>query len=269
MELDPDGGLTVFGSVADPGEGNDAMLTQLAAEALGLPPEKIRLVTRDTDRTPDSSSASGSRVTYMSGGALLLAIEALKQAMAEAGAVDSQGLLRAGKPVRYLGTKTQQTTSLDPETGQGAPYDSRVHGVQMAEIEVDTETGEIRILKMTAVVDPGRVINPLIVEGQMEGGLDMGVGMALREEYVHGRTKDWVTFKFPTIRHSFDSEIILIETPRLQGPLGAVGVGEFVLLPTAAAIMNALEDAVGVRIRHLPATPDKVLAALNQGAGRS
>ncbi len=269
VELNPDGGLTVYGSIADPGEGNDAMLTQLAAEALGLPPEKIRLVTRDTDRTPDSSSASGSRVTYMSGGALLLAIEALKQAMAEAGAVDSQGLLRVGKPVRYLGTMTQQTTPLDPETGQGRPYDSRVHGVQMAEIEVDTETGDIRILKMTAVVDPGRVINPLIVEGQIEGGLDMGVGMALREEYVHGQTKDWVTFKFPTIRHSFETEIVLIETPRLKGPLGAVGVGEFVLLPTAAAVMNALEDAVGVRVRHLPATPDKVLAALTQGAGKS
>ena len=139
----------------------------------------------------------------------------------------------------------------------------------MAEIEVDTETGEIRILKMTAVVDPGRVINPLIVEGQIEGGLDMGVGMALREEYVHGQTKDWVTFKFPTIRHSFATEIVLIETPRLQGPLGAVGVGEFVFLPTAAAVMNALEDAVGIRVRYLPATPDKVLAALSQGAGRS
>ena len=134
---------------------------------------------------------------------------------------------------------------------------------------MDTETGEIRVLKMTAVVDPGRVINPLIVEGQMEGGLDMGVGMALREEYVHGRTKDWVTFKFPTIRQSFASEIILLETPRIKGPLGAVGVGEFVLLPTAAAVMNALEDAAGIRIRHLPATPDKVLAALQSGGGRT
>ena len=78
-----------------------------------------------------------------------------------------------------------------------------------------------------------------------------------------------MTFKFPTIRHSFETEIVLIETPRLKGPLGAVGVGEFVLLPTAAAVMNALEDAVGVRVRHLPATPDKVLAALTEGAGRS
>ncbi len=263
VELDPDGGLTVYGSVADPGEGNDAMLTQLAAHAMGLGPDKIRLVTRDTGLTPDSSSASGSRVTYMSGGAMLLAIEELKKVMSETGAVTHQELVKAGKPTRYLGTKIQQTTPLDPVTGQGVPYESRVHGVQMAEVEVDKETGEIRVLKMTAVVDPGTVINPQVVEGQIEGGLDMGAGMALREEYIHGKTRDWVSFKFPTIRNSFETEIILLETPRKKGPLGAVGVGEFVLLPTSAAIMNAVEDATGARIRHLPATPKKVLAALS------
>ena len=264
VELDPDGGLTVYGSVADPGEGNDAMLTQLAAHAMGLPPEKIRLVTRDTGRTPDSSSASGSRSTYMSGGALLLAIENLKKAMEEAGGSTFEDLVKADMPTRYLGTKVQQTTPLDPVSGQGVPYESRVHGVQMAEVEVDTETGRVEILKITAVVDPGTVINPRIVEGQIEGGLDMGAGMALREEYIHGETRDWVTFRFPTIRNSFETEIVLLQTPRKKGPLGAVGVGEFVLLPTAAAIMNAIEDATGARIRHLPATPEKVLAALRE-----
>jgi aldehyde oxidoreductase len=269
VELDPDGGLTVYGSVADPGEGNDAMLTQLAAHSMGLPPDKIRLVTRDTAKTPDSSSASGSRVTYMSGGAMLVAIEELKKVMSETGAATHQDLVKAGKPTRYIGSKTQQTTPLDPVTGQGVPYESRVHGVQMAEVEVDTKTGEIRVLKMTAVVDPGTVINPQLVEGQIEGGLDMGAGMALREEYIHGKTKDWVSFKFPTIRDSFETEIILLQTPRRKGPLGAVGVGEFVLLPTCAAIMNALEDGTGVRVRHLPATPEKVLAALSaKKAGR-
>lgn len=274
VELNPDGGITVYGSIADPGEGNDAMLTQLAAHATGIPVEKIRLVTRDTDRTPDASSASGSRVTYMSGGAMLLAIEALQKAMGEIGAVTFeaaayQQLVDAGKPVKYLGTKMQQTTPLDPQTGQGIPYESRVHGVQMAELEVDLESGDLKILKMTAVVDPGTVINPLIVEGQIEGGLDMGAGMALREEYVHGETRDWVTYKFPTIRNSFESEIILLQTPRRKGPVGAVGVGEFVLLPTAAAIMNALENATGTRVYHLPATPNKVLAALAGAPGKA
>ncbi len=263
VELMPDGGLSVYGSIADPGEGNDAMLTQIAAHLMDIPPEKIRLIIRDTDRTPDSSSASGSRVTYMSGGAMVLAIEALKAAMAETGAKSYDDMVAAGKPTRYLGTRVQDATLLDPSNGQGAPFESRVHGVQMAEVEVDTETGNVRISKMTAVVDPGTLINPTIVEGQIEGGLDMGAGMALREHYVHGETKDWATLKFPTMKTSFDMEIILLQTPRKKGTLGAVGVGEFVLLPTAAAIITAIQDATGgARIRDLPATPERVLASM-------
>lgn len=266
VELMPDGGLTVYGSVADPGEGNDAMLTQIASHLMGIAPTRIRLVTRDTARTPDSSSASGSRVTYMSGGALVLAIEALKQAMTETGATTYDELVAAGKPTKYLGTRIAETTALDQQTGQGIPFESRVHGVQMAEVEVDCETGDVRVLKITAAVDPGTVINPLILEGQIEGGLDMGAGMALREQYVHGVTKDWATYKFPTMKTSFDMDVILLQTPRKRGPLGAVGIGEFVLLPTAAAIVTAIQDATGgERICDLPATPDKVLRAMGKG----
>ena len=139
----------------------------------------------------------------------------------------------------------------------------------MAEVEVDLEAGKLTIYKITAVVDAGTIINPLVVEGQIEGGLDMSAGMALREEYVHGETKDWVTLKFPTIRNALESEIILVQTPRLKGPVGAVDVGEFVLLPTAATIMNAVEDATGARVHHLPATPQKVLAALADARGQA
>jgi len=267
VELMPDGGLTVYGSIADPGEGNDEMLTQIASHLTGIPSEKIYLVTRDTDRTPDSSTASGSRVTYMSGGAMVNAIETLKKAMAEAGATDYHQLVAAGKPTKYLASRIADTTPLDPETGQGIPFESRVHGVQMAEVEVDTETGDVRILKMTAVVDAGTIINPTIVEGQIEGGLDMGAGMALQEHYIHGETKDWVSAKFPTMKTAFDTELILVQTPRPRGTLGAVGVGEFVLLPTAAAIMAAIRDATGgARICDLPATPDRVLQAMRSGA---
>jgi len=206
----------------------------------------------------------------MSGGALVKAIEALKASMAEVGAKDYQELVAAGRPTKYLGTRVAETTLLDVETGQGVPFESRVHGVQMAEVEVDTETGEVRLLKMTAVVDPGTVINPLIVEGQIEGGLDMGAGMALREEYVHGRTSDWVNLRFPTMKTSFDMEIILLETPRKRGPLGAVGIGEFVLLPTSAAIITAIQDATsGERICRLPATPERVLASMGKGCAGS
>ena len=146
-------------------------------------------------------------------------------------------------------------------------FETRVHAVQLAEVEVNTTTGEVRVIKMTTTVDAGRVINPQNLEGQLEGGMDMGVGFALREIYIDGETKDWVSFKFPTIGHSFQMETVIRETPRTTGPLGATGVGEMTLIPTAPAVMNAIANACGARVRHLPATPDKVLAALEETKG--
>ncbi len=265
VEIDPDGGLSIYGSIADPGEGNDAMLTQLGAHLMGLPMEKIRLKTRDTEETPNSGVSAGSRQTYMSGPALLKAIDALKKALDETGAKTRDELVKAGKPTRYMGVNTMSHTGMDRNTGQGKLWDSYCHGVQMAEVEVDTETGEVNVLKMTAVVDPGSIINPLAVTCQIEGGMDMGAGMALREEYVHGETVDWNTYKFPKACEAFEKETILLESPRENGPLGATGVGEFTLVPTHPAIINAISDAVGVRIYDMPATPEKILAALQPG----
>jgi aldehyde oxidoreductase len=136
-------------------------------------------------------------------------------------------------------------------------------------VEVNTSTGEVKMVKMTTAADAGRVINPMNLEGQLEGGMDMGVGFALREEYIDGKTKDWVTFKFPTIGLSFPMETVIRETPRTRGPLGATGVGEMTMVPTAPAVMNAIAHACGARVRHLPATPDKVLAALAEAKGRT
>lgn len=265
VELDPDGGLTVFGAAADPGEGNDSMLTQIAAHLMNLPMDKIRLATRTTDRTTAAGPAAGSRITYMLGGALVDAIHKLKSAMAEVNADTVDQLRAAGKPARYMGTKKNEDAGpLDPQTGQGPSFESQVHAVQLAEVEVNTASGEVKVVKMTTAVDAGRVINPKNLEGQLEGGMDMGVGFALREIYIDGQTKDWVSFKFPTIGHSFEMETIIRETPRTKGPLGATGVGEMTMVPTAPAVMNAIANACGARVRHLPATPDKVLAALSQ-----
>jgi aldehyde oxidoreductase len=250
--------------VADPGEGNDSMLTQIASHLTGIPMEKIRLFTRDTDRTTAMGPAAASRMTYMAGGSLVLSIEQLKKAMKEAGTDTHAGLKKAGKPTRYMGSKRAagEEGPLDPKTGQGPSFESRVHAIQMAEVEVNTDTGEVRVLKMTTAVDAGKVINPQNLEGQLEGGMDQGVGFALREEYIHGKTKDWVTFKFPTMKTAFDMDIITRETPRTRGPLGATGVGEMTMVPTAPAVTNAIYDACGVRIYNLPATPEKVRAAL-------
>ena len=170
----------------------------------------------------------------------------------------------AGKPIHHIGSKMAdgEQGPLDPETGQGPSFESRVHCIQMAEVEVNTDTGEVRVIKMTTAVDAGKVIHPQNLEGQLHGGMDQGVGYALREEYIHGQTKDWVTFKFPTMKTSFDMEVIINETKRLKGPLGATGIGEMTMVPTAPAVINAIYDACGVRITHLPATPEKVKAAL-------
>jgi aldehyde oxidoreductase len=263
VELDPDGGISVFAAAADPGEGNDSMLTQLTAEFMGIPLDRVRLHTRDTGNTAASGPAAGSRVTYMIGNALINALEQLKAAMQETGAKTSEGLEAAGKPNRYVGRKkNEEVGPLDPKTGQGPSFESQVHAVQMVELEVDTETGKVKILKMTTAVDAGPVINPLNLTGQLEGGMDMGVGFALREEYVAGKTKDWVTFKFPTIRDSFDMDVIIRETPRPKGPLGSTGVGEMCMVPTAPAVVNAIRNATGVWVCDLPATPEKIKAAL-------
>ena len=266
IELDPDNGLTIFAAAADPGEGNDSMLTQVAAHILELPMEKIRLVTRNTDQTTETGPAAGSRITYMVGGALVNAIDQLQKNMIETGATTYDGLVKAGKPTRYMGTKSVPAGELDPETGQGPTFESQIHNIQMAEVEVNTESGEVKVLKMTTAVDPGPVIHPQNLEGQLEGGMDQGVGYALREEYVSGKTKDWVTFKYPTMKTAFEIEVLTpLETPRTKGTLGATGIGEMTMVSTAPAVINAIRDACGARIFNLPATPEKVKAALAEG----
>lgn len=262
-ELGPDDCVTVYAAAADPGEGNDSMLTQLAAQVLDLPLTKVRAVTRDTDRTTATGPASGSRITYMVGGATVEALKKLRQAMDEAGSKTFEGLKAAGKPTRYLGEKkTLEVAPLDPVTGQGPSFESQVHAIQLAEVEVNTETGQVRVVKMTTAVDAGPVIHPQNLAGQLEGGMDMGTGYALREEYIVGKTRDWVTFKYPTMKTSFDMDIIIRETPRSRGTLGATGVGEMSMTSTAPAVINAIRDACGAQIFDLPATPERVLAAL-------
>lgn len=263
IELDPDNGVTVYAACADPGEGNDSMLTQIAAEKLGLPFEKIRLYTRDTAKTVLMGPSAGSRMTFMAGNTLLKAIESLEQAMSEAGGRTYDALVKAGKPTRYEAEfKNDVPAGLDKQTGQGYAQVSECHNIQMAEVEVNTETGECRVLKMTVAVDAGTIINPQSFEGQVEGGIDQGVGFALREEYILGKTTDYVQFKFPTILDSFDIEVISRQTPRYNGPLGATGVGEMTMVSTAPAVTNAIYNACGARVYSLPAKPEKVLAAL-------
>ncbi len=263
IEIDPDDGVTIWAAVADPGEGNDAMLAQIAAHQLKLPLNRVRLNIRDTKKTVLMGPAAGSRMTFMAGHSLLAAIAALEGAAKEAGARTYEALKKAGKPFRYDGIqKNPGPAGLDPKTGQGNAQVSECHNIQMAEIEVNTETGAAKVLRMTVCVDGGTVINPHAFEGQLEGGMDQGVGYALREEYTLGKEKDYVQFKFPTIRDMFEVEMITLQTPRYNGPLGATGVGEMTMVSTAPAVINAIYNACGARVFDLPATPKRIKEAL-------
>src|SRR5262249_35113525 len=153
------------------------------------------------------------------------------------------------------------TKPLD-ENGQGIPYAVFGFGAHMAEIEVDTDLGTVRVLKITAAHDVGRAINPTLIEGQIEGGVAPGLGHGLMEEFFPGKGENLHDYLIPTVGDIPPVESILIEDPSPIGPFGAKGIGEQAVIPTAPAILNALHDAIGVRICKIPATPDRVRAAI-------
>jgi CO/xanthine dehydrogenase Mo-binding subunit len=151
------------------------------------------------------------------------------------------------------------TSPLD-DKGQGLPYAVFGYGAQMMELSVDCELGMVRLDKITTAHDVGRAINPLLVEGQIEGGVAQGIGMALMEDYKPGRTENLHDYLIPTIGDMPIFDHILVEVADDEGPYGAKGLGEHVLIPTAPAILNAIRHATGASIHKLPATPDKIFA---------
>ena len=153
------------------------------------------------------------------------------------------------------------TSPLDAN-GQGNPYAVYGYGAQMVELEVDPDLGTVKLLKITAAHDVGRAINPQLVEGQIEGGIAQGIGLALMEEYLPGRTENLHDYLIPTIGDVPPIESLIVEVPDPEGPYGAKGLGEHVLIPTAPAILNAIAHATGARLTRVPALPHRVRAAL-------
>jgi len=243
--------------VADVGQGVMTVLAQIAAEALGIPYERVEVVASDTDVVPDAGSSSASRQTYMSGNAVRLAALRARRRWEE-------GNRPAFDHCRYY---APQTTNFAPETGACYPHFSYGYTTQIAEVEVDTETGEVEILKVYSAHDVGRAINPQMVEGQIEGGVVMGQGYGAMEEFIQQdgviKTCDLAEYLIPT---SLDipQEIIplIVEAPDPEGPYGAKGVGEMPIMSMAPAIVAAIHDAVGIWIEELPATAEKVLRKL-------
>ncbi|MCO5126070.1 MAG: molybdopterin-dependent oxidoreductase, partial [Rhodobacteraceae bacterium] len=265
------------------------VIAQIFAEALGVPLAQLALVGPDTDVTPDAGKTSASRQTFVSGNAarlsgLALRAEILRHANAGEGAkltlgdgfievADGAGTRRidlSALPPGGDGYVLRSSETYDPPTrpldgnGQGEPYAQFGYAAHLVVVEVDTALGLVRPLRFVAAHDVGRAINPLMVEGQVHGGIAQGLGMALMEEYIPGRTENLHDYLIPTIGDVPPIKTIIVEVADGHGPFGAKGLGEHVLIPTAPAILNAIRHATGARIRQVPATPDRVLAAIRE-----
>ena len=293
-----DGTANLLVGCADIGQGSDTVLAQIVAEELGISAENVMVTSADTLVTPEGGATSASRQTYMSGNAARLAAKEAKQvALAEA-----KEMLKTEAAVEFLqgvvhvdGSATQMqvkevinscrmkgkltlghgwfnpaTTGLDANTGAGSPYGTYAFATQVAEVEVDTETGKVEVLRLVASHDVGRAINPKLVEAQIEGGSVMGVGYALLEEVNVNKGRisnpNFDAYLLPMSMDTPEIYSFIVEDQEPTGPFGAKGVGEPALIPTAAAVANAVYDAIGVRIYALPITPERVLQALEEKA---
>jgi len=257
-ELLPDDTLQVWIAASDMGQGTDTMFWQVAANTIGFPLEKVKVFTTDTEITPDGNFSAGSRQTYVSGRAVQMAVEELKKAMDENGAKTYNEMKAKGLPTLYKAVNKPVTSRPDPKTGQGVPWETYSFGIQMAEVAVEAKTGKVDVLKITSVHDLGTVINIQNVEGQLHGGIYMGLGYALMEEFVYTKTDSFAKFRVPRAKDMPDMEVITLNIPRKKGPFGASGTAEYADVPTAPAIANAIYNACGARIRDLPITPEKV-----------
>ena len=290
--LRPEGRIMFYNGAVDIGQGSNTILAQVLADALGIPMDAIDAVMGDTDLTADAGKTSASRQAFVSGNAARIAGERLRERMIalaevrpdarvrlESGvliAEDVEGEKRveltelprdrAGDVLAAEGSFNPPTVPLDRD-GQGVPYATYAFAAQIAELEVDLELGTVKLLGITAAHDVGRAINPTQVEGQIHGGIAQGIGFALMEEYHAGRTENLHDYLIPTVGDVPPIEVILVEDPEPLGPHGAKGVGEPALIATAPAIFNAIAHATGVRVRHAPATPDRLRAALLKAFG--
>ncbi|MCE1252451.1 MAG: molybdopterin-dependent oxidoreductase [Anaerolineae bacterium] len=262
-------GVTLYSSWEDHGQGADmgALGTaHHALEPLGLKPEQIKLVMNDTARTPNSGPSGGSRQQVVTGNAIKNGCDLLMGAMRKKdGSYRSYDEMVAENiPLRYSGKWIASMASNCDADGQGKPFSTYMYGVFMAEVTVNTETGETKVDKFTMMADVGKINNKLVVDGQIYGGIAQGIGLALSEDIEDLKKHDNMLGAGVPYANDIpdDIEITYFETPRPDGPFGAAGVGELPLTSPHAAVINAVYHATGVRIRHLPAYPEKVLDGL-------
>jgi CO/xanthine dehydrogenase Mo-binding subunit len=296
-----DGSVLLYSGITEMGQGAFTVLPQICAEELGVAMEDVRLVKPDTDQVPESGPTVGSRSTTLMGNAIIMAARQVKSSILEMASemlrvpverleAKNRLIYDREKPHKSLAFKevaarcmamgkrligqgwwTPPAASLDPETGQGSPYFVYTYSTHMAEVLVDVETGEVEVTDYVAAFDVGKAINPKALEGQIEGGVAMGLGYALMEEVamVDGipQNLNLQDYLIPTTLDMPDVKPIVLEVENKLGPYGAKGIGEMPNIPATPAILNAITDACGGRVRSLPADPERVFMAIREAGG--
>jgi CO/xanthine dehydrogenase Mo-binding subunit len=298
------GNFVISLSSTDLGQGLKTVIAQIGAEALGVPFENVMIDTADTDTGPHCMGTFASRATHRVGNAVIQAAQEARKAMLEVAAdeleanpddleTDGQGNIRVkgspdravnivnvalaahfkyGKTISGRGIFMKPKSDVDPETGKMDPDSTEAHACTVAEVEVDTETGEVTVLSLKSAYEIGCVVNPALVEGQIRGGSVMGMAHALYEttypyypevDHMPGGFSEYV---LPGPLELPEVESVLLEYPSANGPYGVKGVGEMTANPPIPAIVNAINNALGVRITEIPITPEKILRALEKKA---
>jgi 4-hydroxybenzoyl-CoA reductase subunit alpha len=279
LRLDFDGGVTLLTGAADIGQGSSTLLAMLAAEELGIGLERIRVVAADSALTPKDNGAFSSRISLMCGNAALAAArelkkhlnpevswdEAVRQALAKGGPITARGTF-------YVPPELQGGKYRGAAVGPSPAFS---YAAQVVEVAVDTDTGEVRVEKVWVAHDCGFAVNPIAVEGQIQGAVWMGMGQAMGEatryDAPHGlpACANFLDYRFPTTVDSPPIETYIVEARDPIGPLGAKEASEAALAGFLPALTSAIADAVGVRLHELPATSEQLLAALKKPARRA
>ena len=301
LHLMEDGSVIIYQGCVEMGQGMHTGIAQIAAEALGTALEDVRVVAPDTDSAPESGPTVGSRSLTLMGNAILMAAQPIKESLMLSAAElletpverlvardrficdpdnpgDKLALKEAARRCMAMGRRmigqgwyTPPKATLDQKTGQGNPYFVYTYATQMTEVEVDMRTGEVDVKRMAAAFDIGKAINPMLLEGQIDGGIGMGVGYALLEKVIIDKgviqNLDFRNYLIPTALDVPEIEATLLEMPNVHGPFGAKGIGEMPNIPAPAAINNAIANAIGVRLYELPIDSESVWRAI-QGAIR-
>jgi CO/xanthine dehydrogenase Mo-binding subunit len=305
VHSNPDGKFTVALSAIDLGQGMKSVTRQIAAETLGVPVEDVYVDTADSDTGPHDMGSFASRGTHRMGNAVIMAAREARAVMLDAAAeeleVDAADLVtdgrgnihvrgapgrsittmaaaqaaqfKQGKTIAGRGIFLIPLSDVDPETGEMTPVSTFAHAALLVEVEVDDETGEVTVIDMKSAYEVGRALNPGLVEQQLRGGAWMGMSHAAwetTEPYYPARDHgpvDFNSYLMPGPGDLAPHHISVLERPAEDGPYGGKGPGEMCANPVLPAVVNAIYDAVGVRIDELPATPEKVLRGLKAQGG--